>query len=143
MHPNKLRNLLPSFAMEMNRPVEEVEAVTNFFYKTLRTKLSALESATVHVHNLGNFYIKENALDSTIEKYNCVLEKLHNYSIHEYGVKRNIHQQVEQMRKMKELLNEERLRRRSIINKRFNNESEGQRDSDMEEQKPYSRRCNE
>lgn len=133
MHPNKFRNLLPSFAMEMNRSVEEVDAVMSFFYKTLRSRLSSLENPTVHVQNLGNFYIKENTLDNTIKQYERVLEKLDDSSFKEYGMKRMMSNDVDLMRKVKEKLNEERGRRREIIDKRFNNESKEKRNTNLEE----------
>jgi len=119
--------------MEMDKSVEEVDAVMSFFYKTLRSRLSSLENPTVHVQNLGNFYIKEKALDATIEQYSRLLEKLDNTSFKEYGIKKTLVTEIETMRKVKEKLNEERGRRREIINKRFNNESTKEHNTDMEE----------
>ena len=133
MRPSKLRSLLPSFAMEMERPVDEVEAVTNFFYKTLRAKLSELDNTMVHAHNLGTFYIKENALDNSIQANQHVLDKLTNTDITEYGMKKKLLHQQEVMSNIKKKLTEEKQRRRSIINKRFNNESEEKRNNNMEE----------
>ena len=133
MHPSKLRNLLPSFAMEMERPVDEVEAVTNFFYKTLRAKLSELNNTMVHAHNLGTFYIKENALDNSIQATQNILDKLTNTDITEYGMKKKLLHQQETMSNIKQKLTDEKQRRRSIIDKRFNNESGEKRDKNMEE----------
>lgn len=133
MHPNKLRNLLPSFAMEMNRSVDEVEAVTSFFYKTLRSKLSSLEHTVAHVQNLGNFYIKEKALDNNIQRYEKVLEKLGVGSLEEYGMKKKMRLELNKMVEIKSKLSDEKQRRRSIINKRFNNESEKKRNNNLEE----------
>lgn len=124
MHPSKVRDLLPSFAMEMDCSVEEVSAVTSYFYKTLRSKLSGLTEPTVHVHNLGNFYIKENALDVSIDASVKYLSKLSTTDIAEYGMRRDIKNNYEKMCLIKDKLNQERMRRRSIINKRFNNEPE-------------------
>lgn len=133
MHPNKLRNLLPSFAMEMNRSVDEVEAVTSFFYKTLRSKLSSLEHTVVHVQNLGNFYIKEKALDNNIQRYEKVLERLGVGSLEEYGMKKKMRLELNQMVEIKSKLSDEKQRRLFIINKRFNNESEEKRNNNLEE----------
>lgn len=118
--------------MEMKRPVDEVEAVTSFFYKTLRSKLSELSNTVVHVHNLGNFYIKEKALDGQIETYTRLLEKLKDTDITEYGVKKHAIRQQEVLANIKQKLQDEKLRRRSIINKRFNNESKEERNSNLE-----------
>lgn len=116
----------------MERPVDEVEAVTNFFYKTLRAKLSELNDTMVHVHNLGNFYIKENALDNSMQANQNLLEKLKDTDITEYGMKKKVLHQYETMSSIKQKLTDEKARRRSVINKRFNNESEEKRNSDME-----------
>lgn len=119
--------------MEMNRSVDEVEAVTSFFYKTLRSKLSSLEHTAVHVQNLGNFYIKEKALDKSIQRYEKVLEKLGVGSLEEYGMKKKMRQELNQMVEIKSKLSDEKQRRRSIINKRFNNESEEKCNNNLEE----------
>lgn len=132
MHPNKLRNLLPSFAMEMERPVDEVETVTNFFYKTLRARLSELSNTMVHVPNLGNFYIKENALDNSMQSVDILLEKLKDTDITEYGMKKKLIRQQELMSNIKNKLTEEKQRRRSVIDKRFQNGNEEKRNSNME-----------
>ena len=132
MHPSKVRDLLPSFAMEMECSVEEVSAVTSYYYKTLRSRLSALEEPTIHVHNLGNFYIKENALDKNMEISLNYLSKLSTTDIGEYGMRRDIKNNYEKMSLIKNKLDLERIRRRSVINKRYNNEPEKEYNSNME-----------
>jgi hypothetical protein len=119
--------------MEMGRSVEEVEAVTSFYYKTLRSKLSSLESTMVHVHNLGNFYVKEKALDKSIDITGKFLARLNPADFTEYGMRKQMKVNHDLMKALKEKLNDERSRRRDVINKRFNNEPKEKRDSDMEE----------
>ncbi len=130
MHPSKVRNLLPSFAMETNHSVEEVEAVTKFYYKTLRSKLSSLEQPVVHVHNLGNFYIKEKALTTSIGWCDNYLEKLSSSDITEYGMRKAIRIDNEAMKKIRTLIENERQRRRELLNKRYGNQKE--RNTDLE-----------
>ena len=116
----------------MEYSVEEVSTVTSYFYKTLRAKLSSLTEPTVHVHNLGNFYIKENALDNSLETSLNYLSKLSTADIAEYGMRRDIKNNYEKMSFIKNKLDMERLRRRSVINKRFNNEPEKEHNSTLE-----------
>lgn len=130
MHPSKVRNLLPSFAMETNHSVEEVEAVTKFYYKTLRSKLSSLEQPVVHVHNLGNFYIKEKALTTFITWCDNYLEKLSSSDITEYGMRKAIRIDNEAMKKIRTLIENERQRRRELLNERYGNQKE--RNTDLE-----------
>ncbi len=122
MRPLKVRDLLPSFAMEMDRPVEEVQAVVAFYYKTLRQKLTSLETVNVQVENLGTFYIKERALHNQIDKLNNYTNKLSDTDIKQYEIKLQVARKIEMMKNMVELILEEKQRRRVVINKRFNNE---------------------
>ena len=119
-----MKDLLPSFAMEMDKPVHEVQAVISFYYKTIRQQLTKLENVNVHLENLGTFYIKERALDSYIERCEEIIEVLSNNTIKEYASKEDYKIKLQKMKNMKDLLLEEKQRRRAVINKRYNNESE-------------------
>lgn len=123
MHPNKVRDLLPSFAMEINCPVEEVQAVVGYYYKTIRQKLTQLSSVNIHLENLGTFYIKERALDNYINKCNYIVEQLTNNTIKEYSSKVSYQDRVAALNEVKEKLLEEKERRKEVNIKRFGNES--------------------
>lgn len=123
MHPNKVRDLLPSFAMEINCPVEEVQAVVGYYYKTIRQKLTQLSSVNIHLENLGTFYIKERALDNYINKCNYIVEQLTNNTIKEYSSKVSYQNRVVILNSVKEKLLEEKERRKEVNIKRFGNES--------------------
>ena len=123
MNPDKVRNLIPSFAMEMGRPVEEVEAVIGFFYKSLRQELSSLSSTVILVENLGNFYVKEKCLDVTMSTVEKLIDGTSNKTIREYTTKQELKESLDKMVNLKSLLQQERNRRVEVINKRYNNES--------------------
>jgi len=133
LHPLKVKDLLPSFAMEMGRPVDEVQCVISFYYKAIRQELTKLENVNVHLENLGTFYIKERALDSYIAKCEYVITELSNNTIREYASKVDFKNKLEKVQNMKSLLLEEKQRRKDVINKRFNNESKGEHNKSLEE----------
>lgn len=118
-----MKDLVPSFAMEMGRPVEEVAAVMSYYYKTIRSTASQLNCVNIHLENLGNFYIKERALDATIEKYERFIVMLSDNKINEYASKLSASDKLALMQKTKAILDNERARRKLVIDKRFNNES--------------------
>ena len=123
MRPTKVKELLPSFAMEMERPVDEVSAVVGFYYKSIRSKLSSLASPSIQLENLGTFYIKQRALDNELEKTQLFIDKLTSLTISEHALKQNLRQRHELMTAMREMMNVERGRRVEVIQKRFGNES--------------------
>ena len=131
MKPLKVRDLLPSFAMEIGRPVDEVNAVVGFYYKTIRQKLSGLDSVNLQVQNLGTFYIKSRALETHIVRYELYADGLSDNDIKQYERKLDVKRKIEMMKRMQTLLSEEKQRRRVVINKRFNNEP----DTNLEKQR--------
>lgn len=122
MHPLKVRDLIPTFAMEIGSPVEEVQAVMSFYYKTIRQHLTQLENVNIHLENLGTFYIKERSLNSYIEKCEYIINELSNNNIKEYASKVDYKDRLIKVQKMKDILSKEKQRRKDITNKRFNNE---------------------
>lgn len=123
MKPLKVKDLLPSFAMEMGRPVDEVQTVMSFYYKTVRNKLTSLDSVNIQLENLGTFYVKERALHKQIESNERYIDKLSDTDIKEYERKLDVKKKTELMKNMVSLLLEEKQRRKEVINKRFNNET--------------------
>lgn len=132
MRPHKVRDLIPSFAMELDRPVEEVEAVTAFFYKKLRATLSSLNGATVHVLNLGNFYVKENQLNKELAKHQVLVDQYSHNSFSEYSKRKSVQSEIDKMKALKEMLDQERQRRVGVLIKRYGNESVKKHNTDLE-----------
>lgn len=122
MKPFKVKNLLPGYAVDLDRPVDEVQAVINFYYKKVRQKLSALDTVNLQIENLGTFYIKERAIDTAIISNQRYISELSDLKIKEYEIKLEIKKKTDLMLNIKSLLNEERSRRKFVIDKRFNNE---------------------
>jgi hypothetical protein len=108
--------------MEIGNPVDEVQAVMSYYYKTIRQHLTQIEDVNVHLENLGTFYIKERALDSYIEKCEYIINDLSNNNIKEYASKVDYKERLVKVQNMKNILLEEKQRRKEVINKRFNNE---------------------
>ena len=123
MKPLKVKDLIPSFAMEIDRAVHEVHAVMSFYYKTVRQKLTSLESVNVQVENLGTFYVKERALNKQIDINEKYMNKLSDSDIKQYERKLDVKKKTELMKNMTSLILEEKQRRKEVINKRFNNET--------------------
>jgi hypothetical protein len=132
LNPLKVRDLLPSFAMEIGRSVDEVQSVISFYYKTVRQNLVQINENNIHLENLGTFYIKEKALDSYMDKCNIIIEGLSNNNIKEYASKVDYSEKLAKAKHIKKVILEEKNRRKEIINKRFNNESENKHNKNLE-----------
>lgn len=120
--------------MEIGRPVEQVKSVMSFYYKTVRQKLSNLESVNVHLENLGKFYLKEKAIDSYVDKCEYIISQLSNNTFREYSSKVDYQEKLAMIKKAKQLILDEKLRRKEVINKRYNNESGSEHFQNLETQ---------
>jgi len=119
LKPSKVRDLIPSFAMEIGESVDVVTSVIGFYYKKVRLHLGNLKSSSIQIENLGSFYIKERALDNNINKYENLIKQSSNNTITEYAAKVSNKEKLEMMKTVKEKLNIEKERRKEVINKRF------------------------
>jgi hypothetical protein len=78
MHPKKAKLFIAKTSEDLNIDKNIVENVVNFYWKSIRLKVSKLESSLIHVSNLGTFGIRKNRIDDVKQKYNNYLNALSN-----------------------------------------------------------------
>ena len=74
MNPRKPSKLYKSVAEELLISEDLVEDIVQFYYKTLRLKLSNLDSPRINVEGLGHFVIKPVSVRNAIGRYSKVLD---------------------------------------------------------------------
>ena len=74
MNPKKPSKLYKPLAEELNISEDLVEDIIQFYYKTLRLKLSNLEVPRINVEGLGHFVIKPVSVRNAITRYSKVLD---------------------------------------------------------------------
>jgi nucleoid DNA-binding protein len=74
MNPKKSSKLYRPLAEELSVSEDLVEDIIQFYYKTLRLKLSNLEAPRINVEGLGHFVIKPVSVRNAITKYTKVLD---------------------------------------------------------------------
>lgn len=74
MNPKKPSKLYKPLAEELNISEDLVEDIIQFYYKTLRLKLSNLEAPRINVEGLGHFVIKPISVRNAITRYSKVLD---------------------------------------------------------------------
>lgn len=76
MNPIKRKSLIEKTAEDLDLPVQTVDEIVSFYYKTVQKKLSAAEHHSVNVPNLGTFVIKRKALEEKIKKNIYFVQKI-------------------------------------------------------------------
>jgi hypothetical protein len=74
MNPKKPSTLYKPVAEELLVSEDLVEDIIQFYYKSLRLKLSNLDSPRINVEGLGHFVIKPVSVRNAINRYSKVLD---------------------------------------------------------------------
>lgn len=75
MRPKKCKDLYPEVASQTGVTLDEVKAVSEFFWAEVRESLVNLRDVKVHLTNLGDFTVKHWLIDKEIKKCEALAEQ--------------------------------------------------------------------
>lgn len=107
MKPIKFKAVAEETAQRLSRPVEEVEALLQIYFKELRSALTGLVHPRVQVFNLGTFQIRETRIQRKRAGKQALLEQGTAYQD-------DLLQDIERMERMLSMLQSEKDRKHSI-----------------------------
>lgn len=76
MNPLKRKILVEKTAEQLSLPVQTVDEIVSFYYKTVQKTLSSAEHPSVNVPNLGTFVVKQKTLEEKIKKNILFVQKI-------------------------------------------------------------------
>lgn len=121
MDPKKASSYIKPVAEKLGVSEDLVSSVTNFYWKQVRRALNELQGPSIVVANFGSFNVKPIVVDKLCEKYRKLTENLDTdsmtfkrHSIYNIGLER-----LEKMKKIREEIRSEKLRKTEIIQKRI------------------------
>lgn len=120
MNPKKHKEFIKPTADELGLSEVLVSDLTSFYWSSVRKHISSLEHHRISVINLGTFKAQWKKIPKMIEKhqniYNSLTEKETSFENH--GAIKNMEENLEKLRKMKEVMIEEHARRKKVKQKR-------------------------
>ena len=124
MRPLKTRDLYPEIAFASGATIDEVKAVSEFFWSEVRSSLSLLTDVRIHLHELGDFTIKHWLIDKEIEKYRRIINK-------RSSLEGPLQEKIDRLNRAKDLLQEETQRKEFIHNhKKKSNETKSRKSAE-------------
>lgn len=114
MRPIKCKELYPDVAAQCGVTPEDVKAVSDFFWHTVRQKLTTLQDIRVHVTNLGDFTIKHWLIDKEIKKCQDIVDKRTGPSAQKYTIGLQMQQRMELLLAAGQMHQEEAQRKEFI-----------------------------
>lgn len=109
MRPLKTKDLYTEIAFTSGATIEEVKAVSDFFWGEVRNSLSLLTDVRVHLQGLGDFTIKHWLIDKEIERCKNIIA-------HREQLTGSFQERIDRLERVKELHLEEVQRKEFIYN---------------------------
>ena len=121
MNPLKRKPIVEQTAKDLDLPVQTVDEIISFYYKTVQRKLSFAKHHSVVVPNLGTFVVKRKALDEKIKKNILFVQKIEtdiDISVQTYELIIQKRKDIAGYIELSELMKSEQERKQEVILKK-------------------------
>jgi hypothetical protein len=124
MNPKKSSILYRPIAEELLINESLVEDLIQFYYKTLRVKLSNLESPRINIEGLGHLVIKPISVRNAIARYSKVLDTHDTSTYNAYYHKKMLETKLEALIEIEKKITQEETLRNNFIKDKNENSTE-------------------
>jgi nucleoid DNA-binding protein len=115
MIPKKPKLLYKQLAEETNLNETLIDNLITFYYKEVRSEMSALNHTKIYIDGLGQFIVKSRTVDNLILKYERIIAKADNYSFSSYHNKIRLTTRLEELNAVKLKLQEDKSKRQNFL----------------------------
>ena len=144
MHPQKAKEYTSEVADVLKISEDAVDAVISFYWQEIRKNLSDLSTPRIHLTNLGDFVVKHWNIDEKIKTLELFEEKNKQKGMQQMTARFKTAENLFKLKGMKKMVEQETQRKDFIkLHKTKQYELGKKHTDDLEEQGPYSGRCNE
>lgn len=121
MNPLKRKTIVEKTALDLNIPVQTIDEIVSFYYKTVQKKLSSAKHHSIVVPNLGTFVVKRKALEEKIKKNILFVQKIEtdiDISVQTYELIIQKRKDIAGYLELLELMKSEQTRKQEVILKK-------------------------
>jgi len=115
MIPKKPKLLYKQLAEETNLNETLIDNIITFYYKEVRSEMSALNHTKIYIDGLGQFIVKSRTVDNLILKYERIIAKADNYSFSSYHNKIRLTTRLEELNAVKLKLQEDKSKKQNFL----------------------------
>jgi len=115
MIPKKPKLLYKQLAEETNLNETLIDNLITFYYKEVRSEMSALNHTKIYIDGLGQFIVKSRTVDNLILKYERIIAKADNYSFSSYHNKIRLTTRLEELNAVKLKLQEDKSKKQIFL----------------------------
>lgn len=114
MLPKKPAEIVKQTAREMGLPEDTVDKVVSFFWKEVRKAMVEMKAPMVQVPNFGRFMVRPHMLSIAESNCNKYLERTEPLTFHRAAVRKDVEDRLEKIKKLKEMCDLERERKKEV-----------------------------
>lgn len=118
MIPKKAKEFKKDVAQELGLSEEMVSCVIDFYWETVRRRMTNLSDPAIEIPNFGIFRVKHWAIDEEIEKLKRVIESKEG-KFTQYELKRDLEEKIAALEKIKAQVAEEKEKFKNIKQARY------------------------
>jgi len=115
MIPKKPKLLYKQLAEETNLNETLIDNLITFYYKEVRSEMSALNHTKIYIDGLGQFIVKSKTVDNLILKYERIIAKADNYSFSSYHNKIRLTTRLEELNAIKLKLQKDKNKKQTFL----------------------------
>ena len=130
MTPKKANKLYKELTKEFEIQESLAEDLIEFYYKTLRKKLSDLTDLRINVDGLGHFVIKIQKVKQAIPHYEKVLKNHDTSTFGAYHNKKNVEEKMELLNQINNKADQELIKRQNFKDEKYIKTSLGKPETD-------------
>ena len=119
MIPKKPKILYKQLSEETNLNETLIDNLITFYYKEIRSEMSALNHTKIYVDGLGQFIVKSKTVDNLILKYERIIAKADNYSFSSYHNKIRLTTRLEELNSVKLKLQEDKSKKQIFLIQKY------------------------
>ena len=119
MIPKKPKLLYKQLAEETNLNETLIDNLITFYYKEIRSEMSALNHTKIYIDGLGQFVVKSKTVDNLILKYERIIAKADNYSFSSYHNKIRLTTRLEELNSVKLKLQEDKSKKQIFLIQKY------------------------
>lgn len=118
MIPKKAKEFKKDVAEELGLSEELVSNVVDFYWETVRKKMSNLSDPAIEIPNFGIFRVKHWGIDEEVEKLKRVIESKEG-KFTQYALKKDLEEKIAALEKIKATIKEEKEKFKIIKQARY------------------------
>jgi nucleoid DNA-binding protein len=112
------KDIIDELCKELSYTQEQIEAVVDFYWITIRKKITSLNYHRIYIESLGDFYVRTKPLEGHLQKQSIYVDRLDKTKFQNYPRYQEATERLSKMQNIYQTIQSEHERKKQIKNER-------------------------